>query len=329
MVHHALSYDVRFTVLQLTIDKLHLLRAGGRRLLDDEIFEEQNGGADDRYQKPRIAMVLNVARGRGSQPALLSTSDVEALFHEFGHALHHVYVPLAAFVHSACLTARRLSHTEFQHMAGTYGRCCSALRRIVLPCRRSPFDFVEVPSHVMERFATDFDFLRCVHSFIFVTRIIVSLWATHVHTGQPISRSTVSRLAKSQRLFFADHALTLTFHVRVVFAPAIVECSRTGPVRFAIAFQFYSFPREFIAIAGTAPSADVGQLHFALFAITVGLAALSTCARFHVARSIWPFNQLRGFLFLLRLLQSCRVRNLEALFPTRSAECAERTQVAR
>jgi intermediate peptidase len=51
-----------------------------------------------------------------------SHSEVETLFHEFGHALHSL-----------------LSQTEFQHLSGT----------------RAQLDFVETPSHLFEYFAWD------------------------------------------------------------------------------------------------------------------------------------------------------------------------------
>ncbi|PRW32540.1 putative mitochondrial intermediate mitochondrial [Chlorella sorokiniana] len=73
--------------------------------------------ADGSYQMPVVALVANW--GEHSE---LGLSEVETLFHEFGHALNSL-----------------LSRTEFQHLAGT----------------RGPTDMVEVPSHTLELFASD------------------------------------------------------------------------------------------------------------------------------------------------------------------------------
>ncbi|GAB4822253.1 hypothetical protein N2152v2_009299 [Parachlorella kessleri] len=73
--------------------------------------------ADGSYQTPVVALLANLAPN-----AELSHSEVEMLFHEFGHAIHSL-----------------LSKTRFQHLAGT----------------RGPLDTVEIPSHTMEHFALD------------------------------------------------------------------------------------------------------------------------------------------------------------------------------
>ncbi|KAM3576399.1 hypothetical protein VYU27_001749 [Nannochloropsis oceanica] len=76
------------------------------------------------YQLPVVALVCNFAPSGSYQegPVLLTHGELEALFHEFGHALHSL-----------------LSRTRFQHVSGT----------------RAPVDFVETPSHLLEYFAWD------------------------------------------------------------------------------------------------------------------------------------------------------------------------------
>jgi len=73
-------------------------------------------------QTPIVALVMNFPLGGGG----LRQSEVKTLFHEFGHALHSL-----------------LSRTSFQHLSGTRGST----------------DFVEMPSHLLEHFAEDFDFV--------------------------------------------------------------------------------------------------------------------------------------------------------------------------
>lgn len=84
---------------------------------------ELPGGAMQGYQMPIVLVSLSFpAHGRASQVPMFDAHELQTLFHEMGHALHHL-----------------LCETEFQHMAGT----------------RAPIEFVEVPSQFMEKFAVD------------------------------------------------------------------------------------------------------------------------------------------------------------------------------
>eukprot|EP00241_Pyramimonas_parkeae_P019504 CAMPEP_0114311482 /NCGR_PEP_ID=MMETSP0059-20121206/19847_1 /TAXON_ID=36894 /ORGANISM="Pyramimonas parkeae, Strain CCMP726" /LENGTH=310 /DNA_ID=CAMNT_0001435657 /DNA_START=35 /DNA_END=967 /DNA_ORIENTATION=+ len=77
-------------------------------------------------QLPHVAIVCNFAKGKHDPPRL-QHQDLEALFHEFGHAMHSL-----------------LSKNIFQHLAGT----------------RGSMDSVEVPSNLMEYFAWDYRVLK-------------------------------------------------------------------------------------------------------------------------------------------------------------------------
>ncbi|CAN0292007.1 unnamed protein product [Ascophyllum nodosum] len=108
---------------------------------------DAGGGAVVEYQLPTVVLVCNFSlpepprhRAKARHQAvgvagdsvkdeehlddsrLMSHSEVETLFHEFGHALHSL-----------------LSRTELQHVSGT----------------RVPVDFCEIPSHLMEHFVWD------------------------------------------------------------------------------------------------------------------------------------------------------------------------------
>lgn len=74
------------------------------------------------YQEPVVALVCNFSRSVDTGVALLSFSEYETLWHEFGHVLHSV-----------------LSRTKYQHLSGT----------------RVATDLVEIPSHLCEYFAWD------------------------------------------------------------------------------------------------------------------------------------------------------------------------------
>lgn len=76
----------------------------------------------DAYQTPVVALVCNFGKGSLDDERLLTISEYETLFHEFGHSLHSI-----------------LSRTKYQHLSGT----------------RVTTDFVEVPSHLFEHFAWD------------------------------------------------------------------------------------------------------------------------------------------------------------------------------
>ncbi|KAL6530222.1 Mitochondrial intermediate peptidase [Orobanche hederae] len=119
-LHHPDEGDLGCLYLDLRSRKdkhpicAHFAIKGGRRISDTE------------YQLPIVALVCNFS-GPSFQSVLLNHSDVETLFHEFGHALHSL-----------------LSRTEYQHFSGT---------RVVL-------DFAEIPSNLFEYYAWDYRFLR-------------------------------------------------------------------------------------------------------------------------------------------------------------------------
>src|SRR5579871_1379654 len=79
-------------------------------------------------QRPVAYMICNFAAPVGGKPALLTHDDVITLFHEFGHALHHL-----------------LSQVDEVQASGIHG---------------VEWDAVELPSQFMENFCWEWDVLR-------------------------------------------------------------------------------------------------------------------------------------------------------------------------
>mgnify|MGYP006426008817 FL=1 len=78
---------------------------------------QPQGLIDGSSRRPIACMGANLMPGTNDQPSLLSLQEVKTIFHEFGHALHHI-----------------LSQCTYTSLSGT----------------RVLWDFVELPSQIME-----------------------------------------------------------------------------------------------------------------------------------------------------------------------------------
>ncbi len=108
--------------------------------------------------RPIVVNVCNFPRPTGGRPALLSLEEVETLFHEFGHALHSIF-----------------SKVRYRSLAWT------------------PPDFVELPSQIMENWATEPE--------------VMKVYARHWKTGEPIRMELVESI-KRARLWNEDFRST-------------------------------------------------------------------------------------------------------------------------
>ena len=98
--------------------------------------------------KPVVTMVCNFTRPNGDQPALLSLDEASTLFHEFGHALDNLF-------------SRKTMQSVYRAR-----------------------DFVELPSQIMEHWATEPQVLKT--------------YALHYKTGEPIPDQLIDKMEKSR-----------------------------------------------------------------------------------------------------------------------------------
>ncbi len=101
-----------------------------------------------KIETPLITNCGNFVRPAGDTPSLLNFDEVTTLFHEFGHSLHSLL--------SEC------AYPTVQNVAT---------------------DFVELPSQIMENWATDPEFMK--------------MYARHYKTGEPIPAALIDKIRKS------------------------------------------------------------------------------------------------------------------------------------
>lgn len=106
--------------------------------------------------RPLVSLVMNFTKPTETEPSLLTFDELETFLHEFGHALHGM-----------------LGEGSYESLTGT-----SVYR-----------DFVELPSQIMENWATEKEFL--------------DLWAVHYRTGEPMPAEIIDRIVAAQNYLAA------------------------------------------------------------------------------------------------------------------------------
>ena len=124
-------------------------------------YKDQWIDEDGTDHRPHVSVTMNLTKPTESKPALLTLGEVETFLHEFGHALHGIF-----------------SRTRFESLSGT----------------SVYWDFVELPSQIMENFAVERDFLNT--------------FAKHYQTGEPLPDELIDRIVRS-RNFNAAYACIL------------------------------------------------------------------------------------------------------------------------
>ena len=152
--HVAVLYCDLFARAGKNPNPTHFTLRCSRLISSSETVEESNSPQDANdgmavsssvnthqyFQLPVLALICDFPHPpKSSTPALLSFQDVKTLFHEMGHAIHSI-----------------LGRTSLQVVSGT----------------RCPTDFAELPSVLMEYFASD--------------PSVLALFARHWETGAPL-----------------------------------------------------------------------------------------------------------------------------------------------
>ena len=114
-------------------------------------YKEQWIDEKEGNSRPHVSVTMNLTKPTETKPALLTLSEVETFLHEFGHALHGIF-----------------ANTRFESLSGT----------------SVYWDFVELPSQIMENFAVERDFLNT--------------FAQHYQTAEPIPEELIDRIVSSR-----------------------------------------------------------------------------------------------------------------------------------
>ena len=112
----------------------------------------EQGLQGGKIERPHATIVCNFPKSTATTPSLLTLDDVRTLFHEFGHALHSL-----------------LSDVKYASLAGT----------------SVYWDFVELPSQIMENWALEEQGL--------------DLFAKHYQTGEKIPRELIQKIRETSR----------------------------------------------------------------------------------------------------------------------------------
>lgn len=106
--------------------------------------------------RPHVSLVMNFTKPTENKPALLTFNEVETFLHEFGHSLHGMF-----------------ANSTYKSLSGT----------------NVYWDFVELPSQIMENFAIEKDFLNT--------------FASHYQTGEMLPDELMKRLVDASNFNIA------------------------------------------------------------------------------------------------------------------------------
>ena len=116
---------------------------------------------DGQEQRPLVQLVMNFTKPTATTPSLLTFDEFTTFLHDFGHGLHGI-----------------LAKGKYESINGT------SVKR----------DFVELPSQIMENWATEKEYL--------------ALWAKHYQTGEAMPAELI------EKLIAAKNYLAAYFNIR-------------------------------------------------------------------------------------------------------------------
>ncbi len=119
-------------------------------------YKEQWNDEEDGNSRPQASITMNFSKPTESKPALLTLGEVNTLLHEFGHSLHALF---------------------------------SQVRFEALSCTNVSWDFVELPSQIMENYTLEPEFL--------------STFARHYETGEPMPQELIDRILRAKNYLAA------------------------------------------------------------------------------------------------------------------------------
>ena len=111
---------------------------------------------DGKEQRPLVQLVMNFTKPTANTPSLLTFDEFTTFLHEFGHGLHGI-----------------LARGKYEAINGT------AVKR----------DFVELPSQIMENWATEKEYL--------------DLWAKHYQTGEAMPAELIEKIVAAKNYLAA------------------------------------------------------------------------------------------------------------------------------